>query len=104
MKRGEKLFRKVTTLGLVLSLGFTLSSCAAVADAQVCLDYANKVGTLLSNAAELDPAAVENFQSELTALAERASGDLQQALLADAAAVPGTSTETATVCAAYLQG
>ncbi len=98
------MFRKVMAAGLALSLGITLSSCSAVADAQICVEYANKVGTLLSNAAELDPAAVETFQNELTALAERATGELQQALLADAAAVPGASTETATVCAAYIQG
>ncbi len=98
------MFRKIATSAVALSIALTLSSCAAVTDAQICLDYANKVGTLLSNAAELDPAAVETFQSELTALAERATGDLQQALLADAAAVPGTSAETATVCAAYIQG
>ncbi len=98
------MFKKLFTSGLVLTLGLTLTSCATVADAQVCLDYANKVGALLSNAAELDPSLVETFQSDLTALAERASGELKDALLADAAAVPGTSTETATVCAAYIQG
>ena len=100
----KPMFKKLFTSGLVLTLGLTLTSCAAITDAQVCLDYANKVAELLSNAAELDPAAVESFQSDLTALAERASGELKDALLADAAAVPGTSTETATVCAAYIQG
>lgn len=98
------LFRKIATAGAALTLALTLTSCAAVTDAQVCLDYANKVGALLTNAAELDPALVETFQSDLTALAERATGELQQALLTDAAAVPGTSTETAAVCAAYIQG
>jgi hypothetical protein len=100
----RKMLKKLFTSGLVLTLGLTLTSCAAITDAQVCLDYANKVAALLSNAAELDPAAVESFQSDLTALAERASGELKDALLADAAAVPGTSTETATVCAADIQG